>query len=477
MVPVYNIMETDMDLLTPNLINNSKIPLYQQLYSYIKHEIQNGKLPYNSKLPSKRKLSSHLNLSQNTIQSAYDQLIEEGYIVSAERKGYYIANIENIIDIKPTAISISAPAEKAKAKARYDFSYQGVDHSSFPFNAWRKLSREVINEYDINFLQATHPQGYLPLRAAISRYLYQSRGVLCNENQIIISSGTEFLLQILIQLFGDETIYGLENPGFEKLSQLFSANKASFVPIELDNHGMLPAAITSEDANIICVTPAHQFPTGNIMPIKRRLQLLKWASEKADRYIIEDDYDSEFKYSGKPIPALQGLDSNQKVVYMGTFSKSLAPTIRISYMVLPSVLLEKYKKLLSYIICPVPFMEQKLLYRFIQDGYFDRHLNKMRTIYKKKRELLVSSLNALNIPIEILGADSGLHLSIEVKNQMNESELVEAAAKKGVTVYPLSRYYSTQVSKSSSPIILLGYATILESEIPQAVYLLGEAWK
>lgn len=466
-----------MDMLTFTIDTDSKVPIYQQLYTYIKTEIQLGRLKYNSKLPSKRKLAAYLNVSLNTVQGAYDQLMEEGYIVSVEKKGFYVSRLDNVIKINVRESEAAKPEVKASRPCiKYDFSYHGVDTQTFPFAIWRRLARDVYNEYDTELLHMGDPQGLYSLREVISLYLFQSRGVVCSPEQIILSSGTEFLFQILFQLFDKDSVYGIENPGYERLSQLFSSNRASFRAVNIDEGGMIPGEIVKSSADILCVTPAHQFPSGEIMPINRRLQILNWANEVEGRYIIEDDYDSEFKYSGKPIPALQGLDTNQKVIYMGTFSKSLSPAFRVSYMVLPPHLLKGYKESLSYSNCPVPVPDQKILCRFIQDGYFERHLNKMRNVYKRKRELLVSSIEKHNCPMEIRGAEAGLHLLLKVDNGMTEEQLVNSALEHGIKVYGISRYYTDKRSVAANPFLLIGFAAMSEDDLVKAVDILHRAW-
>ncbi|MDD3174444.1 MAG: PLP-dependent aminotransferase family protein [Herbinix sp.] len=464
-----------MEMLTLQINTESKEPIYHQLYSHIKTEIQTGRIPYETKLPSKRKLSAYLGISQNTIQSAYDQLIEEGYIISIEKKGFFVCKIDYIQHIQVNPHNLSS-SQSDSTKVLYDFSYHGVDMVSFPFDNWRKLMKEVINEYDTELLTPGDSLGYIGLRAVISEYLHQSRGVNCTSSQIIISSGTEILFQTLIQLFDKESIYGIENPGYEKLNQLFTGNRASFTAIRIDHNGMLPTEIIKSNANILCIAPAHQFPSGGIMPINRRIQLLNWANEASCRYLIEDDYDSEFKYSGKPIPALQGLDTNEKVIYMGSLSKSISPTLRVSYMVLPTHLMRKFNDKLSYILCPVPIIEQKVLYRFIENGSFERHLNKMRTIYKKKRDLLVKSIMDLNCDIEVLGADAGLHLLLRVPNGMSEELLISSALKLGVKTYGISKYYFDNSYSTVPPTLLLGFAAMTEKRIIEAVQVLQKAW-
>lgn len=465
-----------MDMLAFTADPATKSPVYHQLYAFIKAEIRSGRIPAGTRLPSKRKLSSFLALSQNTIQTAYEQLIEEGYAISSERKGFYVSRIDHVVDLEPGRTTAEVKDGPACRGARYDFSYHGVDTGTFPFPTWRRLMKAVLNEYDEELLQPGNPEGYPELRASITDYLHHSRGVACLPDQVIVSAGTEYLFQILIQLFGREKVYGIENPGYEKLNQVFSSNKASFRAVRVDEGGMDPEAVVKSGADILCITPAHQFPTGEIMPITRRVQLLNWASVSPGRYLIEDDYDSEFKYSGKPVPALQGLDNGEKVIYMGTFSKSLSPSLRVSYMVLPPHLLKRYQEELSFIICPVSIIDQKVLSLFIRDGYFERHLNRMRILYRRKREELVRCLKETDEGIRILGADAGLHLLLTVDNGMAEAELVESAYRAGTRVYGISKYYLDRDVAMGKPTVLLGFASMKEEEIEGAVKRLGEAW-
>jgi len=466
-----------MSIITIHLNKNAVEPLYEQLYQYIKSEILNGYLSNGTKLPSKRQLSSHLECSQNTIQNAYDQLIAEGYITSKPRSGFYVCELEGMIHM-PTSNFSTSPLEKKEPPLlyTYSFSHQGVDLEGFPFSSWSKIMRKVISEFNVDLLKTGDSQGDAHLRSSIANYLHYSRGVKCHPDQIIISSGTESLIQLLIQLFNKDCIYGLENPGYEKLSLIFKSNQASYQPIPLDHKGMLPEELSKTEASVICVTPSHQFPTGYIMPINRRIQLLNWANKDKNRYIIEDDYDSEFKYSGKSIPSFQGLDHNGKVIYIGSFSKSLNPGVRISYMVLPKQLLTLYHKKLSFYICPVPIFQQKILHQFMDGGHFERHLNRMRNIYKKKRETLMEIIEKLLPNAKVSGANAGLHLLLTVNNQMDEATLIASAAKQGVEVYGISQFFLTTLPHDLSPTLLLGFATLKEEEIIQAVTLLQKSW-
>jgi GntR family transcriptional regulator/MocR family aminotransferase len=462
--------------LLPVLKRDDQEPLFLQLYSQIKNEIVNGNLKRNDKLPSKRQLANSLQCSQNTIQAAYNQLVDEGYLVSRPKSGFYVAEIDGILNIQGAA-PVSTEAKIQKSDVIFDFSYQGVDLSHFPFATWRRITKNVINESDKELLQVCDPQGYLKLRSVIARYLKHSRGVSCSSEQIIISSGTEFLIQLLIQLFDKKFVYAIESPGYEKLPMIFKSSRAEFRSITLDKFGVNPDELVSKEANIACITPSHQFPSGIIMPISRRIELLNWANEQPDRYIIEDDYDSEFRYSGKPIPSLQGLDENGKVIYISAFSKSLSPGLRISYMVLPEKLLEIYRKDLNFYICPVPTIEQKVLQRFMDDGHFERHLNRMRNLYKQKREKLVLAARNKLAGISIEGATAGLHLVLNVNIGLCENELIQKAEEHGIKVYGMSRFLPDKTPGSHACKIIIGFATLDIVDIDEAVSRLGKAWE
>ena len=450
-------------------------PLFKQLYSHVKQEIISGNLAKNEKLPSKRQFASSLQCSQNTVQAAYNQLVDEGYLVSRAKSGYFVAELDGILNINKEQKTTPSD-EDLPDIYKFDFSHQGVDFECFPFSTWRKITKEIIHEYDKDLLRTGDPQGYLVLRTSIAHYLHQSRGVNCSPNQIIISSGTEFLLQLLIQLFEKNFIYAIENPGYEKLSMIFKSSRAEYRPVTLDESGMRPDELERNAANVACITPSHQFPTGHIMPVSRRIQLLNWANEKPDRYIIEDDYDSEFRYSGKPIPSLQGFDNGGKVIYIGAFSKSLSPALRISYMILPEKLLGIYNEKLNFYICPVPTIEQKTLQRFMDEGHFERHLNRMRNLYKQKRERLVSAIQEMLPEASIGGANAGLHFVLRIGNSMLEPELIQKAMKCGVKVYGLSRYFSGPNPQEHQNTLVLGFASLKIDEISDAVSHLKRAW-
>lgn len=464
--------------LTPVLNSTSQTPLYVQLYEYIKQEIKVGTISSGTKLPSKRKLASYLKLGQNTVEAAYHQLMAEGYIESVSRTGFFVCNVQqNMLYSEQNTIERMTKRDTKPEKAyRFDFNHIGVDLHHFPYAVYRKLINEIVQPENAPFLLIGDVQGELSLRTEIARYLYQSRGVRCSPEQILLGSGTQHLLTLLCQLVTNKK-FAMEDPGYHRVRVVLEGNGALLTPIPLDENGIDVSRLEQSSADVVYVTPSHQFPCGMVMPISRRMQLLRWAAQKEGRYIIEDDYDSEFRYTGKPIPSLQGLDTEEKVIYISTFSKALMPSLRVSYMVLPLPLLEHYRQSHALYTQTVSRLDQEILRKFMVNGYWDKHVNKMRILYRKKRDALVSSLlRFFPDNTEIIGQDSGLHILLRVNNGMSEEELLGKAAQKGIKVYPASIYYANQKSQHSSPMIVLGFATLTEEEIKAAVPLLYEAY-
>ncbi len=302
--------------------------------------------------------------------------------------------------------------------------------------------------------------------------------MVCSPDQIVIGAGVEYLIGLIVQILGKSVTVGFENPGYYKSYNIISNNDVKIDLIGLDENGMKVDLLERSEANVAYITPSHQFPTGVIMPIGRRIQLLNWANGSDDRYIIEDDYDSEFRFNGRPIPALEGLDLNDKVIYLSTFSKSIAPSIRIAYTVLPRRLLSVYKKNFSFYSSTVSRFEQHCLYKFIQDGHFSRHLNRMKNIYRSRKDRLVECLKGSKGAdmITIIGENTGLHLMTRVENGMKEEELVRSAGNVGVKLYGLSRYYIEDNGDIPEATVILGYSGFELEEISDAVKALERAW-
>lgn len=467
-------------MLTFMLKPSNDHPLYNQLYQFIKDEIQNRNLKTGEKLPSKRKLSTHLKVSQNTVETAYEQLKAEGYITSIPKSGYYVSELDNefVPPVHRSQPRINIKTHKTSHQYRYDFKTNKVDTTFFPFATWTRISREIMHDENRELLKASHPQGDYNLRAQIAKHIHQYRGVNCLPEQIIIGAGTEYLLSLLIQILGKNCSYAVENPGYLKTFKILNSHGVKVNAISLDDGGISMSTLSASDSNIAYITPSHHFPLGTIMPIARRTQLLKWANRVSDRYIIEDDYDSEFRFIGRPIPALQGLDGNCKVIYMSTFSKSIAPSIRISYMVLPPNLLERYVKDFQFYSSTVPRFEQYTLFKFIKDGHFERHLNRMRNIYRARKDKLVDEIRKLTYSnkIEIIGENAGLHLLIRINSSVGENELIARAEKEGVKLYGLSEFFIKPIKIMPESTVILGYSHLNLHEIEEAIRLLSIAW-
>ncbi len=463
-------------MLTYHINNKGILPMYEQLYRAIREDIINGVIKGGEKLPSKRRLAEHLKISQITVENAYSQLLAEGYIISKPRSGYYA---EQIIEHNKKAKPISYEIPKPKTEDYlYAFHTNTVDTECFPFSSWAKLLRSELTEKASKLLIAAPNQGVLELRQQICRYLAEFRGIYAIPEQIVIGAGSEYLLMLLIQLLGRNRIYALENPCYPKLNNVFKANGANVKPITLDKDGLKIDELEKNNASVVYLTPSHQFPLGIVMPAARRIKMLKWAEQTGDRYIIEDDYDSEFRYTSRPIPAMKELDHADRVIYLNTFAKSLAPSLRISYMVLPKSLLKKYRDELRFYSSTVPSFEQYTLAKFIKTGMFERHISRIRNLYKSRRDILLELLNksAFAKFMEISGEDAGLHLMLTLKNGLSERQMVELAAQNGVHLHGISDYYIAESEKKPNSTVVLGYAGLNEDIMKKAVKCLENAW-
>jgi len=436
-------------------------PIYQALYEYIKQDILSGKLGIKEKMPSKRTLAKNLGLSTITVENAYDQLIGEGYMYSIPKRGYYvsdIAKLEKIPVLPRKKVRIDVPV---KEEVLFDFSSNRTDGSIFPFSVWAKVMRETISLRENDLLTMSPAEGVYELRKAISEHLSSFRGMDVDPGQVIVGAGTEYLYSMIVQLLGNDKIYCIENPGYKKLLQIYNKNTATCKYANMDDKGILIEDLIDAGADVAHVSPTHHFPTGLMMPISRRYELLAWANEKPGRYIIEDDYDSEFRTVGRPIPSLQSIDACGKVIYMNTFSKSLTSTIRISYMVLPEELANLFYKELGFYSCTVSTFEQYALASFINQGYFEKHINRMRLHYGKKR-LRILELIERNLPKEkykVIESDSGLHFILELKTEVSDLDVKEEMRKRKMKIATISDYEIEQKNERNHKFIL-NYSSI-----------------
>ena len=463
--------------LAISLDPEAREPLYEQIYSYMKHEIQKGQLRAGERLPSSRSLAASLEVSRSTVDLAYEQLVSEGYLEAVPCKGYYVCRIEGLYSLDPGKEPVREKKTDAASPWDYDLTPNGIDLESFPYDVWRRLTRNVLLDDSRELFQLGDPKGEWELRETISRYLHQARGVSCSPGQVILGAGNDYLLMLLSALLGTGRRVAMESPTYKHAYRIFEQLGCPLTTVPVDAQGMSVEQLEASGADTAYVMPSHQYPLGIVMPIKRRLELLKWASEKEGRYLIEDDYDSEFRYKGKPVPALQGSDRYGRVIYIGTFSKSIAPAIRISYLVLPEPLLLEYEAKIARFSSTVSRIDQMVLNAFIRDGYFERHLNRMRRIYGRKHDILLEKLRELSGTCRISGENAGVHLLAEFHNGMSEEEAIRRAAGQRVRVYPLSEYSigGTQ-SKRDRAAVLLGYATLTEEELEGAAERLIHAW-
>ncbi len=462
-------------MLTYSFEERGNDSLYEYLYKKIKGDILTGVLSSGEKIPSKRALAKHLNISTITVENAYNQLMTEGYLYSIPKSGFYVSDIssQEPLEKKPPVRTRKLPETAPRYIA--DFSDNSTLADTFPFTVWSKLTRLTMSDYAQELMVRSPSGGILLLREAIADYLYQFRGMPVEPEQIIVGAGTEYLYNIIIQLLGRDKVYAVEDPGYQRITHIYDANKVPCVHIPLDEHGVSASALHATKADILHLSPSHHFPTGIVTPVSRRYELLSWAAASNDRYIIEDDYDSEFRLVGKPIPALQSIDATGKVIYINTFSKSLSSTIRISYMVLPKKLSEKYYRELGFYSCTVSNFDQYTLYQFIEQGHLEKHINRMRNHYRIQRNLILDCIRNQKYynRIKIKEENAGLHFLLELDTSYSDEDLIQAAMQKGIRITCLSQYFYNKKNAKEHTVII-NYSGIQPSRIPESIDLLFE---
>ncbi len=466
-------------MLTYSFENKGSDSLYEYLYKQIKNDILAYKLSPGEKLPSKRAFAKHLNISTITVENAYNQLVAEGYIYSLPKSGFYVNDISTSrpLENKRPSRTITKPTDTQPIFA--DFTSNSAVNDTFPFSTWTKLLRQVMSDYEKELMVRSPFSGIAELQNAIADYLYQFRGMVVSPEQIIVGAGTEYLYGIILQLLGKSKKYAVEDPGYQKITRIYEANQVDCVHISMDENGVNMDELEKSKADILHISPSHHFPTGIVTPVSRRYELLSWASKSSHRYIIEDDYDSEFRLVGKPIPALQTIDVADKVIYINTFSKSLSSTIRISYMVLPKALVPIYKDKLGFYSCTVSNFEQYTLYKFIEQGHFEKHINRMRNYYRVQRDTVLTCIKKQkNFSKTIIKEEnSGLHFLLEVNTDLSDEELIQNAKVNGIVISCLSQYsYLKENTKAHT--IIINYSGVTTKNIPEAVNRLFKSlWK
>jgi GntR family transcriptional regulator/MocR family aminotransferase len=470
------------------LNSDSDKPLYQQIYEQLKKQIISGELSAGTKITSTRTLSTILNVSRNTVENAYLQLCSEGYVESKPGSGYVVLEVlpEVLFADNDKSYGVSNSLKSTEDNSikeinttdfRYNFEYGKLSSSDFPLKTWRKVSNKALATLTAeDMISYSESKGELDFRIEIMNYITKSRGVSCNTDQIIVCTGFAYCLSLICQLLRqDFDEIAIEDPGYFGTRDIFTNNGYKVTPISVDKDGINITELEKSAARIVYITPSHQFPTGAVMPIQKRLKLLDWAI-KNDGIIIEDDYDSELRYSSRPIPSIQNIGHKEKVIYIGTFSKSLSPSLRVNYMVLPEAYLDRYSKLFRIYQSSVPIIQQRVLYQFMHLGHYESHLRKISLANKRKHDLLISEIHkTLGNRVIVHGRNAGIHVLVEVNNGLTELELIEKAAKFGVVVYPVSIFW-INVEKYSNNMVLLGFGGMTEEQIINGIKALNEAW-
>ncbi len=450
-------------MFTCVLDDKSRVTLCDQLYAALRAEIERGSMAAGTRMPSKRQLSAHLGISTATVEAAYGRLTEEGYCESRPRSGIYVA-------AEPPCAAQARQTQDVPV--RWDFTTGAADADHFPYAAWARLMREVLSEQDNSLLLSGDPQGSFELRREIADMMKNLRGIQVHPDQIVLGAGTEVLATALVALIGRERLFAVEDPGYSRVRRILTACGARIAPTQLSGGAIDVSALYLCGAGAAYVTPSHQFPTGVEMNHAQREALLRWARETGG-YILEDDYDSEFRFSGTGAPALMAMDGGEHVIYMNTFARTLAPGLRLSFMALPPLLAHRYKELHG--ACSVPGFEQETLRKFISGGHLERHIARMRVIYRDRLHALQNAVKELNLG-EVAPCAAGLHVLLKVGGKTPAQELVPLARAQGVRLTRLCDYGVMRMGPAQERVVLLGFAGMDEEEIHAGLRALKKAW-
>lgn len=458
-------------MITYTFTNTGSDSLYEYLYKCIKNDILQGNIRAGEKLPSKRTFAKNLGISVITVENAYEQLIAEGYIYSIPKKGFYVTDLKKEVETeKKTVTKEMVPITGGESGYFADFTSNQTQSELFPFTVWTLVIREVLGENQIQLMTNPPCGGIYPLREAIAKYLKEFRGMTVLPEQIIIGAGTEYLYGLLIQLLGTDKIYAVENPGYRKIAKIYRSWKVACEYIDMDEEGVQIGELQRKRVDILHISPSHHYPTGIVMPVSRRYELLGWAAKSNSHYIIEDDYDSELRLGGQPIPTMQSIDVSDRVIYMNTFTKTLASTVRISYMILPPPLLEQFYERLSFYSCSVSNFEQYTLGKFIEEGFFEKHINRLRNHYHKKRDILLGAIreSRLGDLVHISGEEAGVHFLMEIQTEKEEEEFLTCAQTQGIRLSPLSAHYHNRETERKN-VYVMNYSSVQMEDAQEIV--------
>lgn len=460
----------DLDLRAPRQAK------YEYLYRCIRDDIRTGALPAGSRLPSKRALADHLAVSVSTVEHAYDLLASEGYAQARPGSGFYVAPHR---ETAPAGEARSADdVEEAPGRDTVDFKANWCSMSLFPAETWARIMRKVLSDRRPELFETVPFNGLYELRRAIATYLYEFRGIRTSPGNIVVGAGTEYLYGKLLQLFGPNTVIAIGDPGYKKLADVSRNTGVLWDYIPLDDEGPDVHRLAQGRASVAHVSPANVFPTGIVVSAARRAELLDWLHARPGRYLIEDDYDSELRFAGRALPPLFTQDDAEATVYLNTFSKTLVPSLRISYMVLPDPLMELYRSQLSFYSCTVSSFEQLALAEFIEQGHFERHINRLRRYYGRQRTAAVEALkrSPLAAVAEVKAPDVGTHLLLSVRTGMSDDAVKRAAQERGMNLAMLSDYCVHPVARYAHNVVV-NFASIEPDRMQYAVGLLSDVFQ
>ena len=457
-------------------------PMYEQIYSELVDEILSGALKAGETLPPTRSLAEELSVSRNTVDRAYQQLTAEGYIQAKPRSGFVVSSIPlNFGSGKKKAGECARDGDeerKDQLHVRYDFSYGSMDNSVFPYKQWRRSLNNALSQMEAaGVMRYPDRTGELSLRREIARYLRAARDVECDPSQIVITSGQQHSMEMIANMFeGGRKRFIMEEPGYDGIRKVFENHRYEIDPVPVEEDGIVLEPLGALSSALLYVTPSHQFPTGAVTSIAKRRQLLQWA-EDTDSYVIEDDYDSELRYLTNPIPAMQALDTRGRTIYTGTFSKSLAPVMRTAYIVFPQELMERFMGYYQRYNSQVNTLHQLTLADFIASGSYQRHINRLRTTYRRKLNILMETAErVMGGKVKISGGDAGIHILMEVESRFSLDQLLERAEAAGIRLYDTRALY---VCRENCPAnqLLLGFPTIPADALEPVMEKLAEVWE
>lgn len=456
-------------------------PLYEQIYTQVKGDILSGTLTQGALLPGIRTLSKTLGVARNTVDKAYTQLAVEGYIYAQTGAGFVVESPHNHSKAgalqKVSAVASDNPQHEVQpVKVLYDFQYGSFPAECFPRATWKKHMLDALLSCDpLHMTQYHDKQGHAALRQELQKHLYHTRGASCTEEQIVIGCGLHYSLDIVCKLLGDDKRIAIEEPGYSGAREVFQNNGIELQSIPSKKDGLDFTQLKSLQVRAAYVTPSHQFPFGTVLSISKRQELLEWAAEN-DAYIIEDDYDSEYRYDANPIPSLQSIDQSDRVIYIGTFSKSLSPSLRVNYMVLPNRLLSVYHQLFSTYNSPVAWLLQETLANFLRSGDYARHVKRMCAAYRKRHDIFLHELSAqLGQTVVVHGKGAGLHFLLELLDGSDAEHCIQKAAEAGVQVYSVKPFWGN-AELCPSNLLFLGYSLLDATQIQEGIHLLKQVW-